>query len=41
MGATLAELMTAGRWKSPVTAARYIAKVEASRGAVARLFYGK
>jgi len=36
-GAGLAELMQAGRWSSPSTAALYTAKEAASHGAVARL----
>ncbi|WMS45249.1 tyrosine-type recombinase/integrase (plasmid) [Acuticoccus sp. MNP-M23] len=40
-GASLPEVMTAGRWKSPVTAGRYCAGQEARRGAVARFHAAK
>ena len=39
-GATLPEVMTAGRWSNPRMVARYTEKQELSRGAVAR-FYGE
>lgn len=40
-GADLAGVMQAGRWKSPTMPARYTARLEAKRGAVARLHMRK
>ena len=37
-GADLAGVMQAGRWKSPMMPARYTARLEAKRGAVAQLY---
>ena len=37
-GASLPEIMQAGRWSSPTMPARYTRRVEASRGAVARYY---
>ena len=40
-GATLPELMIAGRWKNPTVAAHYVKRQMAEKGAVARVFYGQ
>ena len=40
-GASVVELQVEGRWKSPVMPQHYVRGQEASRGAVARLRYGK
>lgn len=39
-GASLTQLMTAGRWRSPVMPAFYTRNEQASRSAVAKLLYG-
>jgi len=39
-GGTLVELQEAGRWSNPSMPARYSSRVNARRGAVARLLYG-
>ena len=40
-GASVVDMQTAGRWKSPTMPAHYAKSELAARGAVARFFYGK
>ena len=40
-GASVVDMQTAGRWKSPSMPAHYAKAELAERGAVARFFYGK
>ena len=41
VGASVVDMQTAGRWKSPTMPAHYAKSELAARGAVARFFYGK